>query len=152
MKAPEIADRAIELIESGEYGFGMINFANADMVGHCGHIEPVITAIEAVDSAVGRITDALVKVGGLALITADHGNAEEMQIAVVDGHEPSTKHSINPVPCILFDPNYGGSYALVQPDSSDEVADAPGLSHIAATLFEMMGKTVPEDLNQSLIR
>lgn len=152
MKAPEIADRAIELIESGEYGFGMINFANADMVGHCGHIEPTIVAVEAVDSAVGRITDALVKVGGLALITADHGNAEEMRIAVGDGHEPSTKHSINPVPCILFDPNYDASYVLVQPDSSDEVVDAPGLSHIAATLFEMMGKTVPEDLNSSLIQ
>jgi 2,3-bisphosphoglycerate-independent phosphoglycerate mutase len=152
MKASEIADRAVELIESGEYGFGMINFANADMVGHCGHIKPVIAAIEAVDSAVGCIADALAKVSGLALITADHGNAEEMQIAVDDGHEPSTKHSINPVPCILFDPNYDHSYSLVQPDSSDEVVDAPGLSHIAATLFEMMGKPVPSDLNQSLIK
>ena len=152
MKASEIADRAIELIESGEYGFGMINFANADMVGHCGHIEPAIIAIEAVDTAVGRITDALAKVGGLALITADHGNAEEMRIAVGDGHEPSTKHSTNPVPCILFDPNYDASYSLAQPDSSDEVVDAPGLSHIAATLFEMMGKTAPEDLNSSLIQ
>jgi 2,3-bisphosphoglycerate-independent phosphoglycerate mutase len=88
----------------------------------------------------------------LALITADHGNAEEMRIAVGDGHEPSTKHSTNPVPCILFDPNYDGSYSLAQPDSSDEVIDAPGLSHIAATLFEMMGKTAPEDLNSSLIQ
>jgi len=152
MKAQEIADKAIELIESGAYGFGMINFANADMVGHCGHIEPAIIAVEAVDSAVGRITDALEKVGGLALITADHGNAEEMRIAVGDGHEPSTKHSINPVPCVLFDPRFDGSYSLRQPEASTDQVDMPGLSHIASTLFEMMGRDVPTDLNGSLIQ
>ena len=152
MKASEIAGQAVKLIESGEYGFGMINFANADMVGHCGHIEPAIIAIEAVDRAIGRITDALEKVGGLALITADHGNAEEMQVEIAGGHEPSTKHSINPVPCILFDPNYDRSYSLVQPSESDEMVDRPGLSHIAATLFEMMGTEAPADLQSSLIK
>ena len=152
MKAVEIADKAIELVESGEYGFGLINFANADMVGHCGHIEPAVTAIEAVDRAVGRIVEALQKAGGAALITADHGNAEEMQIEVAGGHEPSTKHSINPVPCILFDPDYDGSYALAKPADSDEIVDRPGLSHIAATLFEMMGIKAPDDLQHSLVR
>jgi len=152
MKAPEIADKAIELIESGEYGFGLINFANADMVGHCGHIEPAVKAIEAVDTAVGRIVAALEKAGGCALITADHGNAEEMQVATASGHEPSTKHSINPVPCILFDPHFDGSYSLREVGSSDDVMTTPGLSHIAATLFEMMGRPVPSGLQPSLLK
>jgi len=147
MKAIEIADKAIELIESGQYGFGLINFANADMVGHCGQIAPAIKAVETVDTAVGRIVDALEKAGGYALITADHGNAEEMLVTTKDGgNEPSTKHSTNPVPCILFDPLYDGSYTLQQPQDG-----APGLSHLAATLFEIMGYGVPEDLNHSLI-
>ncbi len=152
MKAPDIAAKAIELVESGQYGFGLINFANADMVGHCGRIEPAIAAIEAVDQAVGRIVEALEKVGGAALITADHGNAEEMQIEISGGHEPSTKHSINPVPCILFDPAYDGSYSLVKPSDVSDITGTPGLSHIAATLFDMMGIAVPEDLQPSLFK
>jgi len=152
MKAPDIANKAVELIESGEYGFGMINFANADMVGHCGRIEPAVAAIEAVDRAVGQIVEALEKVGGKALVTADHGNAEEMQVEISGGHEPCTKHSINPVPCILFDPAYDGSYSLVQPSDVSDIAGTPGLSHIAATLFDMMGVAVPEDLQSSLFK
>ncbi len=151
MKSSEIAAKAVELIESGQYGFGLINFANADMVGHCGKIESAIAAVEAVDTAVGRIVEALEKAGGAALITADHGNAEEMLVATKSGHEPSTKHSINPVPCILFDADYDGSWQLRQPDDSDAPLAAPGLSHLAATLFEMMGQPVPGDLNPSLI-
>jgi 2,3-bisphosphoglycerate-independent phosphoglycerate mutase len=151
MKAPEIADKAVELIESGDYGFGLMNFANADMVGHCGAIAPAIAAIEAVDAAVGRIVEALEKVGGCALITADHGNAEEMQIFKGDDSEPCTKHSINPVPCILFDPAFDGSYQLRQPQEDDGLSVIPGLSHLAATLFEVMGYDAPEDLNASLI-
>jgi len=151
MKAPEIADKAVELIESGDYGFGLMNFANADMVGHCGAIAPAIAAVEAVDAAVGRIVEALEKAGGCALITADHGNAEEMQIFKGDDSEPCTKHSINPVPCILFDPAFDGSYKLRQPQEGDDLLVMPGLSHLAATLFEVMSYAVPEDLNASLI-
>jgi len=148
MKAVEIADKAVELIESGEYGFGLMNFANADMVGHCGKVKPAMLAIEAVDTAVGRIMTALEKVGGRALITADHGNAEEMLVFAQGGEsEPCTKHSINPVPCILFDPAYDGSYQLRQPEGDD----MPSLSNLAATLFEMMGQDVPADLDASLI-
>jgi len=147
MKAVEIADKAVELIESGTYGFGLINFANADMVGHCGKIAPAITAIESVDAAVGRIVDALETAGGYALITADHGNAEEMLVKVKDGGtEPCTKHSTNPVPCILFDPAYDGGYTLRQPEDGDQ-----GLSNLAATLFEIMGYAAPDDLDASLI-
>ncbi|MDX8396173.1 MAG: 2,3-bisphosphoglycerate-independent phosphoglycerate mutase [Mariprofundaceae bacterium] len=146
MKATEIADKAVELIESNKYGFGLINFANADMVGHCGKIESSIKAVEAVDRAVGKIVDALDKVGGCALITADHGNAEEMLVSKGDGHEPCTKHSINPVPCILFDPDFNGNYQLSSPDNK------PSLANIAATMFEVMGQPVPQELNDSLIQ
>jgi len=151
MKAADIAEKAVELIESGDYGFGLMNFANADMVGHCGAIAPAIAAIEAVDAAVGRIVEALEKVGGCALITADHGNAEEMKIFKGDDSEPCTKHSINPVPCILFDPAFDGSYQLRKPQKGDDLSMSPGLSHLAATLFEVMGYAAPEDLNASLI-
>ena len=152
MKAAEIAAKAVDLIQSGKYGFGLINFANADMVGHCGKIEPAVKAIEAVDRAVGQIIEVLERVEGCALITADHGNAEEMQIATKSGLcEASTKHSINPVPCILFDPSYDGSYALRQPVSGEDIDTTPGLSHLASTLLQLMGKTVPEDMQKSLI-
>ena len=67
------------------------------------------------------------------------------------GLEPSTKHSTNPVPCILFDPAYDGSYRLRQATDADDVQTTPGLSHLAATLFEVMGEAVPEDINPSLI-
>lgn len=151
MKAVEIADKAIELIESGKYGFGMVNFANADMVGHCGRIEPTITAVEAVDAAIGRIVTALEARGGCALITADHGNADEMLVHTGHGDEPCTRHSINPVPCILYDPRYDGSYHLRQPQAGENIQMTPGLSCLAATLFMMLGFNPPEDMNSSLI-
>ncbi|MDQ6966904.1 MAG: 2,3-bisphosphoglycerate-independent phosphoglycerate mutase [Mariprofundaceae bacterium] len=151
MKAMQIADKAIELIASGEYGFGLINFANADMVGHCGHIEPVIAAIEAVDTAVGRIVEALQSAGGCALITADHGNAEEMRVANGAETEASTRHSLNPVPCILFDAAYDGSYTLRQPEEDDSVYTRPGLSHLAASMLNMLGYAAPAELQPSLL-
>jgi len=151
MKASEIADKAVDLIDSGEYGFGLINFANADMVGHCGRIKPAIAAVEAVDTAIGRIVTALDATGGCALITADHGNAEEMLVHTSHGDEPCTRHSINPVPCILFDPQYDGSYHLRQAQAGEDIDMTPGLSHLAATLFVMLGRNPPEDMNPSLI-
>jgi len=152
MKAAEIADKAVQLIASGGYGFGLINFANADMVGHCGRLEPAIAAVEAVDTAVGRIVDALQAVGGSALITADHGNAEEMRVHNAEGKdEPCTRHSINPVPCILFDAEFDQTYALRQASDGDDVCTTPGLSHIAATVLNMLGHQAPEELQPSLI-
>ncbi len=151
MKAPEIADKAVELIESGEYGFGLINFANADMVGHCGRMDAAIRAVEAVDAAVGRIVAAVEAAGGAALITADHGNAEEMMVHTDHGDEPCTRHSTNPVPCILFDAAWRGGYHLRQPRPDDDVQHTPGLSHLAATLFVMLGMPPPADMNPPLI-
>lgn len=152
MRAPEIAKRAVELIESGIYDFGLINFANADMVGHCGEMEPAIRAVEAVDDALALILPALARQGGCALVTADHGNAEVMFVEGKNGREASTKHTLNPVPCILFDPHYNGAYDLVQPQGSGDPIREPGLSHVAATLFTMLGVPVPADIHASLIR
>lgn len=141
----------MELIGSGEYGFGMVNFANADMVGHCGRIGPAITAVKAVDAAISRIVTALEACGGCALITADHGNADEMLVHTGHGDEPCTRHSINPVPCILYDPRYNGSYHLRQPQAGEDIQMTPGLSHLAATLFMMLGLNPPQDMNPPLI-
>ena len=152
MKAPEIAARAVELIESGEYGFGLINFANADMVGHCGRLDAAVRAVEAVDAAIGRIVAALERAGGTALITADHGNAEEMLVHTDHGDEPCTRHSTNPAPCILFDAEWDGGYHLRQPGPDDDVQRTPGLSHLAATLFVMLGMAPPADMNPPLIQ
>jgi 2,3-bisphosphoglycerate-independent phosphoglycerate mutase len=150
MKAVEIADKAVELIASGDFGFGLINLANADMVGHCGKIGPAIAAVEAVDAAVGHIVAALETAGGCALITADHGNAEEMRIAGPEGEEASTKHSLNRVPCILFDPRYDGGYILRQAGVGEDSCQTLGLANIAATLFIMLGEPVPEGLCPAL--
>jgi len=149
MKALEVAEKAVSLIESGQYGYGLINFANADMVGHTGDTEAAILAVETVNQALGTVLDALEKAGGVAVITADHGNADEMQVLnkKKQAMEPSTKHSINPVPVILFDPGYQGEYQL-----KSGGGDAPNhLGMIAATNYILMGLEPPEDLAPSLI-
>jgi len=152
MKAPEITAHACKLIREGKHRFGLINFANTDMVGHTGNFAAAIAATEAVDRALGQIFAALTEVGGTALITADHGNADEMFITNKHGEvEASTKHSLNLVPAILFDPHNDGSLAMRQPLAGDTISTTPGLSNIAATNFLMLGEDVPEDLQPPLI-
>ncbi|MDH4229394.1 MAG: 2,3-bisphosphoglycerate-independent phosphoglycerate mutase [Nitrospirota bacterium] len=152
MKAPEIAARACELIRAGRHRFGLINFANTDMVGHTGNFRAAVAATEAVDAALGRIMAALTEVGGTALITADHGNADEMLVTNKKGEaEISTKHSLNLVPAILFDPTPLPGIALRRPLGGDNFSTTPGLSHVAATNFLMLGQAVPEELQPPLI-
>ncbi|MDX8378219.1 MAG: 2,3-bisphosphoglycerate-independent phosphoglycerate mutase [Mariprofundales bacterium] len=149
MQAFKLADTAEAFVRSGKFDFGMINFANADMVGHSGNMQAAITAVEAVDTALHQIIKALQDVGGMALITADHGNADVMRSA--DGCNISTKHSINPVPCIIFDPDYTDNYQLYQPNGSGIAGREPGLYNIAATLFDMLGIAPPSDIFPSLL-
>jgi len=152
MKAPEIAAKACEMIRAGRHRFGLINFANTDMVGHTGNFKAAVAATEAVDHALGRIVAALREVGGTALITADHGNADEMMVRNARGEvEVSTKHSLNLVPAIVYDPAFDGAFALRRPGPDQGVADTPGLSHVAATNFLLMGLEVPEGLAPPLI-
>jgi len=98
MSAVEVSRRFCEAVRTGDYSFVVVNFANADMVGHTGSIPAVIKALETVDRCLGEITDAVLEQGGVCLITSDHGNAEQM--LADDGVSPFTAHTVNPVPLI----------------------------------------------------
>jgi 2,3-bisphosphoglycerate-independent phosphoglycerate mutase len=103
MSAAEVTRRFVEEVESGDYAFAVVNFANPDMVGHTGSIPAVVQAVEDADACLGEVVAAVERKGGVALVTADHGNAEQMLEA--DGESPHTAHTTNPVPLIVTDPN-----------------------------------------------
>jgi 2,3-bisphosphoglycerate-independent phosphoglycerate mutase len=103
MSAREVAERFAESLGSNGYAFAVVNFANPDMVGHTGSIPAVIKAVETADDCLGVVVDAVTARGGVALITADHGNAEQMLEG--DGVSPHTAHTTNPVPLIVTDPD-----------------------------------------------
>jgi 2,3-bisphosphoglycerate-independent phosphoglycerate mutase len=147
MKASGISKKAVEFINSGEYQYGLINFANADMVGHTGDLQAAIKAVETTDAALDNIVRAIYAVDGLLVITADHGNADQMLITNKGGtQEKSTKHSLNPVPFLVYDPLYDGVYKLKEFGENLE----NNLSHVAATNFVLLGQPVPDDLAHSL--
>ena len=130
MSADEVADKCVERIESGAYDVIILNFANCDMVGHTGVFDAAVRAVETVDTCVGRVVDATMKMGGIAMITADHGNAEVM--TQPDG-SPMTAHTTNPVPFILC----GAGTEL----RKGRLAD------IAPTILDVMGLAVPEEMD-----
>jgi 2,3-bisphosphoglycerate-independent phosphoglycerate mutase len=142
MKAAEIADAMIAALQSGEYKTLRCNFANGDMVGHTGHFQAATMAIEAVDLSLARVLRAVDAAGGVALITADHGNADEMYELDKKTKQPAqhpdgsfkakTAHTLNPVPLILYDNVSGGKLGLKQTDPA-------GLSNIAATVANLIG-------------
>ena len=135
MSAYEVADECKARIESGKYDVIILNFANCDMVGHTGVFDAAVRAVETVDTCVGRVVDATMKMGGIAMITADHGNAEVM--TQPDG-SPMTAHTTNPVPFILC----GAGTEL----RKGRLAD------IAPTILDVMGLAVPEEMDgQTLI-
>jgi 2,3-bisphosphoglycerate-independent phosphoglycerate mutase len=103
MSASEVTDRFCEALEKDGYGFAIVNFANPDMVGHSGVIPAVVQAVETIDACLGRVAETVTRLGGVLLITADHGNAEQMLEA--DGTSPHTAHTSNPVPLIVTDPD-----------------------------------------------
>jgi 2,3-bisphosphoglycerate-independent phosphoglycerate mutase len=102
MSAAEVARRFVEEIETGDYAFAVVNFANPDMVGHTGSIPAVVQAVEAADACLGEVVAAVERKGGVSIVTADHGNAEQM--LEPDGVSPHTAHTTNPVPLIVTDP------------------------------------------------
>jgi len=148
MKAFEIAKTAVDFIRSGRFDFGLINFANTDMVGHTGDFQAAMIAAETVDQAVREICQAIDAVKGIAVVTADHGNADEMIIVNprTGQEEVSTKHSINPVPYLIYDPLFKGQYALKQRSEQNPL----NLSMLAATNFLLLGRPAPDDLNPAL--
>jgi len=146
MKALEIRDKTIELLRSGKYRFGRLNFANGDMVGHTGVMEAAIIAVETVDRCVGELLDVIEDLDGLAVVTADHGNADVMFSLDKNGNKNiRTAHSLNPVPFVIFDPGYHGAYEMAGIEN-------PGLSNVAATLLNLLGFEKVEDYDPSLIR
>ncbi|MCZ7555035.1 MAG: 2,3-bisphosphoglycerate-independent phosphoglycerate mutase [Bacteroidia bacterium] len=144
MKADEITAAALELLEQG-YTFGRINFANGDMVGHSGKLEPAITAIETVDACVGRLTERVLALNGVVIITADHGNSDEMFTEKNGERLPKTSHTLNPVPFCILDARGYNSYALA-------VIEEPGLANVAATIMNLLGYVQPDDYEPSLVR
>lgn len=144
MKAREITDATIELIESGNYAFGRINLANGDMVGHTGDMDASIKAIEVVDECLGRLINAIEDANGILIFTADHGNADVMYTEKNGERTPKTSHTLNPVPFAIIDPSFSNDYSLKKFEKA-------GLSNIAATALNLMGYHAPADYEQSLI-
>jgi 2,3-bisphosphoglycerate-independent phosphoglycerate mutase len=144
MKAYEITEKAIELLKSGKYKFGRINFANGDMVGHTGVLEAAIVAVETVDECVGRLISTVNELGGITIVTADHGNADEMFTIKNGKKEVKTAHTLNPVPFVIVDSGYKGEYKM---------ANLPrkGLTNVAATICNLLGFEKPEEYDPSLI-
>ena len=135
MSATGITDTAVERIRGGNYDFVVMNYANADMVGHTGVIEAAIKAVEAVDTGVGRVVEATLAVGGGLLITADHGNAE--QLIEYDTGKPFTAHTTNPVPLYLLVPRL--AQAKLRSDGI--------LADVAPTILQVMGIPQPKDMS-----
>ncbi len=136
MSAPEVTERFCKELEDDGYGFAIVNFANPDMVGHSGVIPAVVKAVETADTCLEKVVETVERLGGVLLITADHGNAEQMLEA--DGTSPHTAHTSNPVPLIVTDP-----YAKLRADG--ELADlAPtALAYLEITKpLRMSGKNL----------
>ena len=139
MSAPELTDKAVAAINSGKYDLIVLNFANPDMVGHTGSLPAAIKAVETVDTALGRIAEAIAKAGGALLVTADHGNCELMRDPETGG--PHTAHTTNPVPIVLTGAGNRGLMAEGR------------LADIAPTLLELMDLPKPPEMNGvSLLR
>jgi 2,3-bisphosphoglycerate-independent phosphoglycerate mutase len=153
MKCAEIADRVIAEVNTGKWDFIKLNFPNGDMVGHTGNFEAVVCSMEAMDLQIGRMYQAIEKAGGVMVITADHGNADDMfehakngDVKYKENGDPQSKtsHSLNPVPCIIVDPSYNGEY-------SKDLNAGLGISSIPATCMNLLGYDAPSDYDKSII-
>ncbi len=145
MKAQEITDVTIELLRSGNYRYGRVNYANGDMVGHTGNLVAAITAMETVDDCVRQLVDVIEELGGVLIYTSDHGNADKMFTETSDGDRvPMTSHTLAPVPFVIHDPENKNEYELNLPPDA-------GLSHIASTTLNLLGFQAPEDYQPSLL-
>ena len=131
MSAVDVCNKCVERIESGAYDVIILNFANCDMVGHTGVFDAAVKAVETVDMCVGRVVDATLKMGGIAMITADHGNAEQM---VEPDGSPMTAHTTNLVPFILC-------------GAGTELRKDGRLADIAPTILDVMGLACPPEMD-----
>ncbi len=155
MKSAEITDELIRQLQTGKFHTARVNYANGDMVGHTGHYAATLIAVEAVDLALGRLLPVVDALGGIAMLTADHGNAEEMYEVDKKTKQPKrnqngsfkakTSHTLNPVPFILYDNQSGGSIML----RADKEF---GLSDLAATTVNLLGYEAPERWDEGMLQ
>ena len=154
MKCAEITDKLIECLESGKYQYLRVNFPNGDMVGHTGSLLATRCSMEALDLQLARILKVVDALGGVALITADHGNADEMYEVDKAGmpkkdkngnYKAKTSHTLNRVPCIIYDNFYSDKYTVKADNGSF------GLSNVAATMVNLMGYKAPDMWDESVI-
>ena len=131
----------VKAMESGKYDFLRCNFPNGDMVGHTGNIEAVVKAMEYVDEGVGRIIEAGKRLGYVVLVTADHGNADQMLETKKGKTSVRTAHSLNPVPFIVYDP--GVEHTLKEGKF--------GLANVAPTVATLLGLTPPACWEESML-
>ncbi len=144
MKVREITDAVIDLLRSGEYRFGRLNFPSGDMVGHTGNLGATIEAVDIIDECMRRLIDVIRDLDGVLVFTADHGNADVMYTEADGVRSPKTSHTLSPVPFVICDPNYDGEYHMAPPAGA-------GLSNVAATLLNLLGYEAPPDYRQSVI-
>jgi 2,3-bisphosphoglycerate-independent phosphoglycerate mutase len=153
MKSAEITDRLIEELKKNRPQFARVNYANGDMVGHTGIFHSALIGVESVDLALGRLLKVIKELDGIALITADHGNSDEMYELDKQGNPKmdeegkiklKTSHTLNPVPFIIYDPQFKNEYQLAS-------LEKKGLSNVASTCLKLLGFKPPEDYDPSLI-
>jgi len=154
MKAAEITDELIRQLQTGKYRFARVNYANGDMVGHTGNYAAALVAVQTVDLQLGRLLPVVDVLGGVVLITADHGNADEMFELDKKTGEPKTNpdgsnkaktaHTLNPVPLIYYDNQTDGAVKLLQGNDY-------GLSNIAATVANLLGFEAPDLWDDSVV-
>jgi 2,3-bisphosphoglycerate-independent phosphoglycerate mutase len=154
MKCAEITDALLAAIKSGKYQFLRVNYPNGDMVGHTGNFEAAVTSMQALDLQLGRLIPAILAAGGVAVVTADHGNADEMYELDKKGHvkkdgsghpKAKTSHTLNPVPLILASADAYPGWRL----RGD--LEKPGLANFASTIANLLGYDAPDDYEPSLI-
>ena len=134
MSAPELTNEAIRIIDDNDPDLMVLNYANPDMVGHTGDFDAAVAAVEAVDAQLGRLLDAIADAGGHALVTADHGNADDMGTP----EEPHTAHTFNPVPFVYLTPDGD--------DGGQTVRKGGSLCDIAPTLVDLIGLDRPTEM------
>lgn len=152
MSAPQITDRVVKEIAGGQYDFIALNFANPDMVGHTGNFEATKKANEVMDRCLGQIADAALAVGGAVVITADHGNAEEVKNLVTG--DMDKEHSTNPVPLIIIHKDLEGLRAPTGDVIGGDLSLNPPvgmLADVAPTIIHMMGLTPPPDMTGQIL-
>jgi len=140
MKADEVCDNVIEALESGKWQFVRVNFANPDMVGHTGIIDAGIRAVQIVDKSIGRLKEVIFKHNGIMVVSADHGNVENLM------GKCQTSHTLNSIPFLIWDPNFKGEYAI------NREVESPQIANVAATLLNLLGFEKPDGYFESLIR